>query len=59
MVEVRVKPGQAVKKGDVMFVYEAMKMENDVQAEKDAVVKRIFVAPGDVIATGDTVIEFE
>lgn len=59
IVEVRVKPGQAVKKGEVMFVYEAMKMENDVQAERDAVINRIFVAPGDVIATGDIVIEFE
>ena len=58
VIAMNVKPGQAVKKGDVMFVYEAMKMENDVTAERDAVVKRVFANEGDVIATGDTVIEF-
>ena len=59
IVEMRVKPGDKVKKGDVMFVYEAMKMENDVEAENEATVKRIFFGPGEVISTGDIIIEFE
>ena len=59
IVEMRVKPGDAVKKGQVMFVYEAMKMENDVEAPADATVKRVFFAPGDVIATDDVIIEFQ
>lgn len=58
IVEMRVKPGDTVKKGQVMFVYEAMKMENDVESPFDGTVKRIFFAPGDVIATNDIIIEF-
>ena len=59
VVSVNVKPGQAVKKGDILLVYEAMKMENDVEAEKDSVIKRIFVEPGQVIGTEALLIEFE
>ncbi len=36
-----------------------MKMENDVTAEFDAVVKRIFVKPNDVVGTDAVLIEFE
>ncbi|MDE6134193.1 MAG: carboxylase, partial [Muribaculaceae bacterium] len=50
IISVEIKPGQAVKKGDLMFVYEAMKMENDVTAERDGVVKRIFMKPDAVVA---------
>lgn len=59
IISVDVKPGQAVKKGELLFVYEAMKMENDVMAEADGVVKRIFIAPGDVVSTDEVLIEFE
>ena len=53
------KPGDAVKKGQVLLVYEAMKMENDVTAERDSTVKRIFVKPNDVVGTDAVLIEFE
>lgn len=59
IISVDVKPGQTVKKGELMFVYEAMKMENDVMAEKDAVIKRVFMQPNDVVSTDDVLIEFE
>ena len=59
VVSVNVKPGQAVKKGDILLVYEAMKMENDVEAEKDSVIKRVFVEPGEIIGTEALLIEFE
>jgi pyruvate carboxylase subunit B len=59
IISVNVKPGQAVKRGDLLLVYEAMKMENDVEADRDAVVKRIFVKPDDVVGTDATLIEFE
>ena len=58
IIEVNVKPGQQVKAGQVMLVYEAMKMENDVACEKDAVIKRVFVQPGDVVGTDAPMIEF-
>jgi len=59
IISVAVKPGQAVKKGELLFIYEAMKMENDVMAETDGVVKRVFIAPDDVVSTDQVLIEFE
>jgi pyruvate carboxylase subunit B len=59
IIEVRVKPGDKVSKGTVLLVYEAMKMENDVEADKDATVKRIFVKPDEVVGTNAVLIEFE
>lgn len=59
IISVDVAPGDAVKKGQVLLVYEAMKMENDVTAEKDQVVKRIFVHPDQVVGTDAVLIEFE
>lgn len=58
IIEVNVKAGQAVKAGDILLVYEAMKMENDVTAEKDEVIKRIFVKPDDIVGTDAPLIEF-
>lgn len=59
IIEVRVKPGDHVKKGDILLVYEAMKMENDVIAEKDETIKRIFVGVDEVVGTDAVLIEFE
>lgn len=59
IIEVNVKPGQKVDKKTVLLVYEAMKMENDVTADREATVKRIFVKPGDVVGTDALLIEFE
>ncbi len=51
---IKVKEGDAVKAGDVLIVIEAMKMENDVCAPADGVVKQILVSKGALVATGDT-----
>ena len=59
IISVAVKPGQAVKKGDLLLVYEAMKMENDVNSDKEATVKRVFVKPDEVVGTDAVLIEFE
>ncbi len=59
VIEIMVKPGDKVKVGQNVLVYEAMKMENDLQSDKDGVVKRILVNENDVIATDQPVIEFE
>lgn len=59
IISVDVKPGDKVNKGDLLLVYEAMKMENDVTAEKDATVKRVFVKPDEVVSTDAVLIEFE
>jgi pyruvate carboxylase subunit B len=59
IVEIKVKAGDTVKKGAVMMVYEAMKMENDLEAPRDLTVKRVFVAPDEVVGTDALLIEFE
>ncbi len=59
VLEVSVKPGDTVKKGQKLLVYESMKMENDVEAEHDATVKRVFVKPGDRFAADAPMIEYQ
>lgn len=59
VIKVSVKAGDNVKKGDLLVVYEAMKMENELTANKDAVVKRVFVKVDDVVGTDAPLVEFE
>lgn len=59
IISINVKPGDQVKKGQLLLVYEAMKMENDVNSEIDGVVKRVFVTPDEVVNTDQVLIEFE
>lgn len=54
---VKVTSGQAVKKGDVLLILEAMKMENEILAPKDGKVGRIFVQKGATVETGAPLIE--
>ena len=51
LIKVNVKPGDAVKKGDVLCVLEAMKMENDIMAPADGVVATVEAAQGSSVAT--------
>ncbi len=53
VLEVKVKPGQAVKFGEVLFVLEAMKMENDVCAPRDGTVASVAVNKGASVDTDD------
>lgn len=50
---VKANAGQAVKKGDVILILEAMKMENEVVAPEDGTVASINVAVGDSVESGD------
>jgi len=56
IVKVLVEVGQEVKVGDAMVVLEAMKMENQLQAEKAGTVKSINVKPGDKVGSGDVLV---
>lgn len=51
---VKASAGQAVKKGDVIMVLEAMKMENDIVAPQDGTVASINAAVGDSVEAGAT-----
>ena len=44
--------GQAVKKGDIILVLEAMKMENDIVAPQDGTIASINVSTGDSVESG-------
>ncbi len=59
IVAINVKPGDTVKKGDTILVYEAMKMENDIESDIDGTVKRILVNLDDQVANDVPLIEFE
>lgn len=53
ILSVSVQPGSAVKAGDIMFILEAMKMENEIVAPADGVVKQVLVSKGSVVNTDD------
>ena len=59
LTKVAVVVGQEVKAGEELAVIEAMKMENVLRAEQDAVVAKIMAAPGDSLAVDQALIEFE
>ncbi|MBR7081787.1 MAG: biotin/lipoyl-binding protein [Oscillospiraceae bacterium] len=52
IVKMNVKAGQAVKSGEVMAILEAMKMENEIMAPRDATVVQVLVNQGDKVDTG-------
>jgi biotin carboxyl carrier protein len=52
ILKVNVSNGQAVKKGDVLFVLEAMKMENEIMAPNDGTVAGVSVAQGAAVEAG-------
>ena len=53
ILAVKVTAGQAVKKGDVICVLEAMKMENDIPAPRDGVIASVNVQKGASVNAGD------
>uniref|UniRef100_A0A7C5ZC59 Biotin/lipoyl-binding protein n=1 Tax=Caldicellulosiruptor owensensis TaxID=55205 RepID=A0A7C5ZC59_9FIRM len=53
ILSVNIQEGQKVKKGDVLFVLEAMKMENEIMAPEDGMVEKVLVSKGTQVASGD------
>ncbi len=56
IVDVKVAAGQQVKKGDVLVILEAMKMENEIMAPNDGTVTAVCVAKGETVDTGKTLV---
>lgn len=56
VLAVKVSVGEAVKAGQLLVLVEAMKMENEIVAPVDGVVKQILTDKGAVVATGDTLL---
>lgn len=59
VVAIHVKEGQSVEAGDPLCIVEAMKMENNLRAERDGTVKKIHAEPGDSLAVDAVIMEFE
>ena len=51
ILKVNASEGQAVKAGDVIFILEAMKMENEIVAPCDGTIKQILVTKGSTVDT--------
>jgi len=58
VVSIAVGEGQEIKAGETLAVVEAMKMENVLRAERDGVVAKVLVKPGDTVAADAVIMEF-
>ena len=54
ILAIKANAGQAVKRGEVVMILEAMKMENEITAPEDGTIASINVAVGDSVESGDT-----
>ncbi len=59
IVSVNVRPGQSVKKSDVLVILEAMKMENEIMAPHDAVIAAVHVNKGDSVDSGSPLVSLQ
>jgi biotin carboxyl carrier protein len=56
ILAVRVEPGQAVQKGEALVILEAMKMEHEVVAPHDGVVREVRAQVGQQVDTGEVLV---
>ena len=56
---INVKVGDQVKRGDTLVVMEAMKMENNIMANKDGQVKAIHVTVGQTVVQDDKLVDLQ
>ncbi|MEN6471149.1 MAG: biotin/lipoyl-containing protein [Clostridiaceae bacterium] len=54
IVDVKISVGAKVKKGQVIIVLEAMKMENEILADRDGTIAALNVSKGSSVKSGDT-----
>ncbi|HEV8261991.1 MAG TPA: acetyl/propionyl/methylcrotonyl-CoA carboxylase subunit alpha [Burkholderiales bacterium] len=59
VIQVLIKDGEAVQKGQALMIIEAMKMEHTIAAPQSGTVKRIYFAAGEQVAEGVQLLEFE
>ena len=59
IISIAVEPGMQIKLEQPVLILEAMKMENNIFAEKTGIVKTVRVAVGDTVMQGDILIEIE
>ncbi len=59
VLNVLVKEGQKVKKGDVLVIIEAMKLENEVNAPRDCEIVEVLVSKGQTAETNQVLVKFK
>lgn len=59
LVKVNVKEGDRVEAGQALAVVEAMKMQNELYAQKACVVKKVYFKPGQNLALDDVIMDFD
>ncbi|MBQ7818787.1 MAG: biotin/lipoyl-binding protein [Bacteroidales bacterium] len=59
ILDIKVKVGDAVKKGQTIIILEAMKMENNINADKDGTITAISVNKGDSVLEGSVLVTIE
>ncbi|OFY64231.1 MAG: hypothetical protein A2V64_03440 [Bacteroidetes bacterium RBG_13_43_22] len=59
ILDILVKPGQVVSKGESLMILDAMKMQNLLKSSRDGKVKRILVSKGDKVSKGCVLLEME
>jgi biotin carboxyl carrier protein len=59
VLDILVKPGQVVNKGDDLMILDAMKMQNLLKSKIDGIVKNIPVKKGDKVSKGTVLLELK
>ena len=59
VVNIKVKPGDKVKKGDVLLIIEAMKLENEVVSPFEGTVAQILVTKGQNVKAKEAIVTIE
>ena len=59
ILDIKIKEGDTVKKGQTVIILEAMKMENNINAHKDGKVVEIKVKQGDSVLEGTDLVIIE
>ena len=59
IIDIPVKEGDSVKAGQIVVVLEAMKMENNIEIDRDGVIEKIGHNKGDAVLEGDLLIRLK
>lgn len=59
ILSINVKEGDNVKKGQILLILEAMKMENEIVSPRDGKIAKIVVSKGSSVNTGDDMVIIE
>ena len=59
VIKVNCKAGESVRKGEILIILEAMKMENEIRSPTDGTIKEVRVEEGANVSHDETMIVFE